>query len=47
MNRRKFLTFMGPAGVVPALGPAKVAQAGVEPSPYYDTGYGVLHEMTR
>ena len=47
MNRRKFLTFMGTAGVVSALGTAKVAKAGVETFPYYDNGYGVLHDMTR
>lgn len=47
MNRRKFLTFMGTAGVVSALGTAKVAEAGVHTFPYYDNGYGVLHDMTR
>ena len=47
MNRRKFLTFMGTAGVVSALGTAKVAEAGVHTFPYYDNGYGVLHDLTR
>lgn len=47
MNRRKFLTFMGTAGVASALSTAKVAHAGVHTFPYYDNGYGVLHDMTR
>ena len=46
MNRRKFLTFMGTAGVASALGTAKVAEAS-HTFPYYDNGYGVLHDMTR
>ena len=46
MNRRKFLTFMGTAGVASALGAAKVAEAS-HTFPYYDNGYGVQHDMTR
>ena len=47
MNRRKFLTFMGSAGVISALGTAKVAKAGVHTFPYYPDSYGVLHDTTR
>ena len=47
MNRRKFLTFMGTAGVVSALGTAKVAKASTHTFPYYDNGYGVLHDVSR
>ena len=34
MNRRKFLTILGSAGVVSALGTAKVAEASVHTFPY-------------
>lgn len=47
MNRRKFLTILGSAGVVSALGTAKVAEASVHTFPYYDDSYGVLHDTTR
>lgn len=47
MNRRKFLTILGSAGVVSALGTAKVAKAGVHSFPYYADSYGVLHDTTR
>lgn len=47
MNRRKFLTILGSAGVVSALGTAKVAKAGPHTFPYYDESYGVLHDTTR
>lgn len=47
MNRRKFLTILGSAGVVSALGTAKVAKAGVHTFPYYADSYGVLHDTTR
>lgn len=47
MNRRKFLTFLGSAGVISALGTAKVAKAGVHTFPYYPDSYGVLHDTTR
>ena len=47
MNRRKFLTVMGSAGVVSALGTAKPAKAGVHTFPYYPDSYGVLHDTTR
>ena len=47
MNRRKFLTIMGSAGVISALGTAKVANAGVHTFPYYADSYGVLHDTTR
>lgn len=47
MNRRKFLTFMGTAGVVSALGSARVAEGAVHTFPYYDNGYGVLHDVSR
>ena len=47
MNRRKFLTFMGTAGVVSALGTARVAEGAVHTFPYYDNGYGVLHDVSR
>jgi hypothetical protein len=43
MNRRKFLAIMGSAGVISALGTAKVANAGVHTFPYYADSYGVLH----
>lgn len=47
MNRRKFLTLMGTAGVVSAIATPKAAEAGVHTFPYYDNGYGVLHDLTR
>ncbi len=48
MNRRKFLTFLGSAGVASALGTAKVAKAaGVVDYPYYKDSFGVLHDTTR
>lgn len=47
MNRRKFLTILGSAGVVSALGTAKVAKAGPHTFPYYEDSYGVLHDTTR
>ena len=47
MNRRKFLAIMGSAGVISALGTAKVANAGVHTFPYYADSYGVLHDTTR
>ena len=47
MNRRKFLTILGSAGVVSALGTAKVAEASVHTFPYYDDSYGVLHDTPR
>lgn len=47
MNRRNFLALMGTTGVVTALGSAKTAEAGVHTYPYYDNGYGVLHDMSR
>ena len=47
MNRRKFLAIMGSAGVISALGTAKVANAGVHTFPYYEESYGVLHDTTR
>lgn len=47
MNRRKFLTLMGTAGVVSAVGCAKKAEAGLHTFPYYDKGYGVLHDVSR
>ncbi len=48
MNRRKFLTFLGSAGVVSALGTAKVADAaGAVTYPYFEDSYGVLHDTTR
>lgn len=48
MNRRKFLTIMGSAGVASALGTATVAQsAGTVDYPYYPESYGVLHDTTR
>ncbi len=48
MNRRKFLTFLGSAGVVSAMSTAKVADAaGAVKYPYYEESYGVLHDTTR
>ena len=47
MKRRTFLTILGSAGVVSALGTAKVAQAGPHTFPYYADSYGVLHDTTR
>ena len=48
MNRRKFLTIMGSAGVASALGTATVAEsAGTATYPYYADSYGVLHDTTR
>lgn len=47
MNRRKFLTFLGTAGVVSALGTARVAKAAPHAFPYYEDSYGVLHDTTR
>ncbi len=48
MNRRKFLTFLGSAGVASALGSAKVANAaGAVNYPYYKDSFGVLHDTTR
>lgn len=46
MNRRKFLTVLGTAGVVSAIGAPKEAKA-VHTFPFYDNGYGVLHDLTR
>lgn len=48
MNRRKFLTILGSAGVASALGTATVAKAaGTVTYPYYDNSFGVLHDTTR
>lgn len=48
MNRRKFLTILGSAGVASALGTATVAKAaGTATYPYYDNSFGVLHDTTR
>ena len=48
MNRRKFLTILGSAGVVSALGSSRVAKAGATHTfPYYDNSYGVLHDTSR
>ena len=48
MNRRKFLTILGSAGVASALGTAQVAKAGgTHMFPYYEDSYGVLHDTTR
>ena len=47
MNRRKFLTILGSAGVVSALGSAKVAEASPASFPYFPDSYGVLHDTTR
>lgn len=48
MNRRKFLTILGSAGVASALGTAKVAEgAGAVVYPYYPESFGVLHDTTR
>ena len=42
MKRRTFLTILGSAGVVSALGSAKVAQAGPHTFPYYADSYGAV-----
>lgn len=48
MNRRKFLTILGSAGVASALSTATVAHsAGTATYPYYDNSFGVLHDTTR
>ncbi|GHU92267.1 hypothetical protein AGMMS49974_03570 [Deltaproteobacteria bacterium] len=49
MNRRKFLTILGSAGVASALSTARVANAsgGTPTWPYYENSYGVLHDTTR
>ncbi len=48
MNRRKFLTILGSAGVASALGTAKVANAaGTVDYPYFENSFGVLHDTTR
>ncbi|MEG2172920.1 MAG: hypothetical protein RRY29_06640, partial [Desulfovibrionaceae bacterium] len=48
MNRRKFLTILGSAGMATALGTATVAKAGGTATyPYYDNSFGVLHDTTR
>ncbi len=48
MNRRKFLTILGSAGVASALGTATVAEgAGSVVYPYYPDSFGVLHDTTR
>ncbi len=48
MNRRKFLTFLGTAGVTSALSTAKVADAAIaENYPYFKDSFGVLHDTTR
>ena len=47
MNRRKVLTLRGSAGVVSALGSAKVAEASPASFPYYPDSFGVLHDTTR
>ena len=49
MNRRKFLTLMGSAGVASALGTAstEARAAGTGTYPYFKDSYGVLHDTTR
>ena len=49
MNRRKFLTFLGSAGVVSALGSAATPSTAKASHvfPYYPDSYGVLHDTTR
>ena len=50
MNRRKFLTILGSAGVASSLGTtltATKAEAGAHVFPNYDESYGVLHDTTR
>ena len=48
MDRRKFLTILGSAGVASALGTAQVAKAGgTHMFPYYEDSYGVLHDTPR
>lgn len=50
MNRRKFLTILGSAGVASTLGTtltATKAEAGAHVFPNYDESYGVLHDTTR
>ena len=48
MNRRKFLTILGSAGVASALGTAQVAHsAGTATYPYFADSFGVLHDTTR
>ncbi|MDR1855539.1 MAG: 4Fe-4S dicluster domain-containing protein [Desulfovibrio sp.] len=49
MNRRKFLTILGTAGVASAMSTARVAEAGggVHMFPYWENSYGVLHDTTR
>ncbi len=47
MNRRKFLTILGSAGVLSALPTAQVAKAGAHAFPYYENSFGVLHDTVR
>lgn len=47
MKRRKFLTILGSAGVLSAMGTARPAEAGPRVFPYYENSYGVLHDTTR
>ena len=47
MNRRKFLTLMGSAGVGSTLGTARTADAGTHSFPGHENSYGVLHDTTR
>ena len=49
MNRRRFLTILGSAGVASALSTAETANAagGTHTWPYHENSYGVLHDTTR
>ncbi len=47
MNRRKFLAFLGAAGVTSAISTARVAEAAPHTFPYYENSFGVLHDVTR
>lgn len=47
MNRRKFLTILGSAGILQTLGSAKVSKAGTHSFPYYENSVGVLHDTVR
>lgn len=47
MNRRKFLTILGSAGLAGAMANPDKANSGSHTYPYFDDSYGVLHDTTR
>lgn len=47
MNRRKFLTVLGTAGMASAMTKVDTAEAAPHSFPYYEDSFGVLHDTTR